>query len=332
MEAIDFVITWVDPTDTEWQKEKAKYSSPEITAANSEVRYRDWENLKYWFRGVEKFAPWVNKIHFVTYGHIPHWLNTQHPKLNIVNHSDFIPKEYLPTFSSNPIELNLHRIKDLRENFVYFNDDIFITAPVSPDFFFKKGLPRDNVALDSIFFGKDSAGFFNGADITLINKNFDKRRSIRKNLKIWLSPKNGIKNIIRTFLLSPWPWFPGIYYQHGANSFNKKTFSTLWEMEYEALSETCTHKFRKTGDTNQWLMKFWQIAEGKVSVRSGRHIRCFHIKEGNFSCVCQSIEQGRYKILCINDTSVTTDFENKKKRVIEAFERLLPETSSFEKW
>ena len=31
-------------------------------------RYRDWDLLRYWFRGVERFAPWVRRIHFVTWG------------------------------------------------------------------------------------------------------------------------------------------------------------------------------------------------------------------------------------------------------------------------
>ena len=81
---------------------------------------------RWWFRAVEKFAPWVNKIHFVTYGHLPKWLNIDNPKLNIAKHSDFIPQKYLPTFSSFPIEVNLHRIKGLAERFVYFNDDMFL--------------------------------------------------------------------------------------------------------------------------------------------------------------------------------------------------------------
>ena len=66
MEKIDFIMTWVDGADPEWLKEKAKYDGTTITTANSEVRYRDWDNLQYWFRSVEKYAPWVNKIHFVT--------------------------------------------------------------------------------------------------------------------------------------------------------------------------------------------------------------------------------------------------------------------------
>ena len=63
---IDFVITWVDGSSLEWQKEKAKYDKNPLTLANSSLRYRDWDQLKYWFRGVEKYAPWVNKIYFVT--------------------------------------------------------------------------------------------------------------------------------------------------------------------------------------------------------------------------------------------------------------------------
>ena len=59
---IDFVIIWVDGNDKQWQAEKAKYDGKTVTNANSEVRFRDWDNLQYWFRGVEKFAPWVIKF------------------------------------------------------------------------------------------------------------------------------------------------------------------------------------------------------------------------------------------------------------------------------
>ena len=100
MEAtIDFVLMWVDGNDPEWQKEKSLYES-DTNGDKRNIRFRDWDNLQYWFRGVEKYAPWVNKIHFVTWGHLPSWLNTEHPKLNVVKHSDFIPKEFLPTFNS----------------------------------------------------------------------------------------------------------------------------------------------------------------------------------------------------------------------------------------
>ena len=85
---IDFVIMWVDGSDPAWLEEKNKYLEKKIDTSNAINRYRDMGLLKYWFRGVEKFTPWVNKVHFVTWGHIPSWLNTNNPKLNVVRHED----------------------------------------------------------------------------------------------------------------------------------------------------------------------------------------------------------------------------------------------------
>lgn len=330
MEKIDFIMTWVDGSDTEWLKEKAKYDGTTITTANSEVRYRDWDNLQYWFRSVEKYAPWVNKIHFVTWGHVPAWLDTNNPKINIVKHSDFIPAEYLPTFSSHTIELNLHRIEGLAEQFVYFNDDIFLNAPVKPEDFFKNGLPCDTAAQNCIFFGKDSAGFFHGADIMVINSHFNKKVCIKKNWKKWLNPKNGLNNVAKTLLLYPWPWFPGMYFQHVSTSYLKSTFNKVWEEEFEILDKTCSHKFRKTGDVNQWVMKFWQLADGKFNVRPDDFARCYHVKKSNYKAMCRDLRRGTHPMICINDNARTFHFEAKKKQVNAIFNRRLPEQSSFE--
>ena len=92
---IDIVIPWVDGSDPAWRAERAKYD-PSATSDNSEERFRDWDTFRYWFRCIEKNAPWVRTIHFVTWGHLPGWLDPSHPKLHIVNHRDFIPEEYLP--------------------------------------------------------------------------------------------------------------------------------------------------------------------------------------------------------------------------------------------
>ena len=88
---IDFVITWVDMNDPKWQAEFAKYARHKGNEKNgvSEARFRDYGFLRYWFRGVEKFAPWVRKIHFVTSGQKPEWLDANHPKLNLVSHKDY---------------------------------------------------------------------------------------------------------------------------------------------------------------------------------------------------------------------------------------------------
>lgn len=59
---IDFVLLWVDGSDPQWLEEKNKYSEVKSNVNDDIVRFRDWDNLKYWFRSVEKYAPWVNKI------------------------------------------------------------------------------------------------------------------------------------------------------------------------------------------------------------------------------------------------------------------------------
>ena len=112
---IDFVITWVDMDDAKWQVDFAKYSGNKGNTKNgvSEARFRDYGFLKYWFRGVEKFAPWVRKIHFITCGQKPEWLDTTNPKINLVDHKDYIPIQFLPTFNSVVIEYYLHKIPDL---------------------------------------------------------------------------------------------------------------------------------------------------------------------------------------------------------------------------
>jgi hypothetical protein len=104
----------------------------------------------------------------------------------------------------------------------------------------------------------------------------------------------------------------------------------VWDKEYETLDVTCKNKFRKNGDVNQWVIKFWQMAKGQVSVRKDSFCYCYHIKETNFEALCKDIPSKRRKMLCINDTSKTENFEDKKERVKQAFEKLLPEKSSFE--
>jgi len=46
---IDFVLAWVDGSDKEWQKEKAKYCKEGIPGDNREERYRDVVDEYYSF-------------------------------------------------------------------------------------------------------------------------------------------------------------------------------------------------------------------------------------------------------------------------------------------
>ena len=332
-EKIDFVIAWVDGNDKEWLAEKARYSPSTMADSATPVRFRDWDNLQYWFRGVEKYASWVNQIHFITWGHLPKWLDTSNPKLHIVNHRDYIPEKYLPTFSSHAIELNMHRIEGLSEHFVYFNDDMFITREVSETDFFKNGKPCDTFGLNCIYFGHDSAGHFNGSNMEIINTEFkDQKKAIMKrDFAKWFSMKNGMRKVVKTMFLTAWEWFPGFHYDHLPSGFCKSTLKEVWEKYPEILDKTCMDKFRKEYHVNQWLFKYWQFCRGNYEVRSDKFGECFHIEEKNFNDLCRAIETQKYQMVCINDTPRTINFEEKKQKVNECFEKILPEKSSFEK-
>ena len=330
---IDFVIIWVDGSDPEWLAEKAIYAPPVHTDSRPE-RYRDWGLLPYWFRGVEKFAPWVNKIHFVTWGHIPKWLNTSHPKLNIVRHEDYIPEKYLPTFSSHTIELNLHRIKGLSENFVYFNDDTFITAPVSEEDFFKCGLPCDSAVLNVHCYAPSlPIQMIAINDTGLINEHFDIKETIKAAPLKWLSPSYG-KFLLRTLPLMFCPRFPGFYQPHLPSSLKISTTRELWKAEPEALDRTCMNKFRSAYDVNQWVFREWQLAENNFVPRSLSVGKTFYPdRDGKdeFVRAAEYISGRKKKLICINDCRLTEDeFEKYKHIIINAFDTILPDKSGFE--
>ena len=332
-EKIDFVIIWVDGNDPKWLAEKAKYeNNNNVNTDNRARRYRDWDNLQYWFRGVEKFAPFVNKIHFVTWGHLPKWLNTNHPKLNIVKHSDYIPKEYLPTFSANPIEDNLFRIKGLSENFVFFNDDMFLIKSVKETDFFFNDLPCDSAILNANISRRENKTHIEAANMDIINDYFDKNKVIKKNFFKWFNLKYG-SYLLRTVCLMPWHSFPGILNLHLPNSYKKSTFVELWDKEFEILDETSKRKFRYALDVNQWLFQDWQIASGNF------HPRNAHIGMNYALCddenynekVYNIIKKQKYKMVCVNDMVDDENFEKVKLELKNTFEAILPNKSEFEK-
>lgn len=330
MYPIDFVITWVDGSDPEWLAEKAEYSGVKGDSRN--LRYRDWGMLKYWFRCVEKYAPWVNKIYFITWGHVPKWLNLGNEKLVIVNHKDYIPKKYLPTFSSRAIDMNFHRIKELSEHFVYFNDDMYITAPVKPNDFFKKGLPCDTAILNPCIFGgsNDAVVYAAAAFSTIpINQYFNKKIAIKTNLSKWVSPAYGL-GWFRTLLLLPWRGFPGFMNYHIPYSYLKSTYSDAWEKSGDYLDETCMHKFRQNSDCNHWVFNYWQIASGKFYPRNPKIGQQYGIyDEDSANCAANDINAHKYKFVCLND-DITDNCEHIVEILTNTFDRFVGEKSSFE--
>lgn len=331
MDKIDFVVTWVDGNDPIWQAEKNKYS-PAALADTRNSRYRDMGILRYWFRAIEKYAPWVNKVHFVTYGHLPEWLNINCEKLNIVNHSDYISEEYLPTFSSRTIEINMHKIKGLSEKFVYFNDDVFLNAPIDKEFFFKNNKPCDFLYLNHIGFESinDVYALARISCTRTVNNDFTYIKSFFKNPFKYINIKYSLKNnLINILSLCNNGVFVGFDEHHLAFPYLKSTFETVWDKHEDILQFTNENKFRAPFTVNHYIFRYYQLASGNftpVSKKSrGRNMSLIL----DTSEIIKEIESDNYKVICINDSD-DTNFDNKKKSLIDAFEKKFPRKSIFE--
>lgn len=331
---IDFVVIWVDGNDSEWKEDFNRYKL--ISGDKQISRFRDWDNLHYLFRSFEKFTPWVNKIYFVTYGHLPKWLNVNHEKLVIVNHEDYMDKNNLPVFNSHPIEINLHRIKELSEKFVYFNDDTFILSPIKENVFFRNNLPV-NVALLGVM-SKNFKDTTVSNNISIINKytKNQKYKIIFQNFSKWFYIGYGIK-LFRTLFLLPLKKFTGFKSYHQPQPFLKNTFIELWEKEESLLKKISKSKFRTNSEINQYLFRYWQFITGKFypdtitnayKKRKFKNIRTVKDAEK----ISKDILSHNFQMYCINDalSEDINDFESSKNIINNALNSILPDKSSFE--
>ena len=148
---VDVVYTWVDGNDPVWNQARVdrlagltgtQSQTAGARESSGQARFVSRNELRYSLRSVHLFTPWVRKIHLVTAGQVPDWLDTDHPQIALVDHAEILPTEALPTFNSHAIESALHKVPDLAEHFVYFNDDFFVGRPLRPEAFFSPaGLP-----------------------------------------------------------------------------------------------------------------------------------------------------------------------------------------------
>lgn len=143
---VDIVITYLND-NSKWREKFNYYKQQEIEQgiieetskqAFGEERTRNWEFLKYWLRSVEKNCKWFNKVFLIVQDkdHVPEWIDTNCEKLRIVTHDEYIPEELLPTFNSLTITMYINRIKDLSNNYIYCDDDMFFMNPIKEDRFF----------------------------------------------------------------------------------------------------------------------------------------------------------------------------------------------------
>lgn len=231
---IDIVYTWVDGSDKNWLEKKnsqAEKTGKILNNSLSDALFKDNDELKYSLRSINEYAPWINNIFIVTDNQIPNWLNLKHPKIKVIDHKDiFIDKSHLPTFSARAIECNLHRIKDLEENFIYFNDDMFLGKKCSPDY----------------FFAKDGKPFVFTSEIIAFPNS--KQFNIKKNLSAMRNSHHAA--IFNTRVLLKQKLNKKVYarIRHGLKPLKKSILFSIEKIFYNEILNTSKNSFRTNED------------------------------------------------------------------------------------
>lgn len=227
---VDVVFTWVDDKDPEWSARYNHFREVDCGSAGlhakDPARFSNHDELKYSLRCVIKNLPWVRKIFIVTDNQKPAWFDDSYDKrVSIIDHHDIIPEHYLPTFNSHVIEAHLHHIEDLAENFIYFNDDVFVARPLPVGHFFKN---NGNAAL---FVSQKSLKIMNakGTSTPTLNASLNGRNLL-------------VKKFSGELLDSP--------LVHTYVPLKKSTYKKCWEFYEKEISDFLPNKFRSNNDLN----------------------------------------------------------------------------------
>lgn len=334
---VDFVVLWLDGNDPAWQAEKEQYMpKDELTDKNnSSARFRDWDFFLYWFRAVEAYAPWVRNIYVVTWGHFPAFLNQNHPKIKCVRHDQFMPKEYLPTFSCIPTELNIWRIEGISEHIVYFNDDMFLTRPVEKDDFFCGGLPKYcGTAYPRFPHSKMAAwehDMFNVAGVA--NDLFDLRSCVDSHPEKWFSSDYGKWEREWNHRAYEAGKITGMLFSHLGVPYRCSTMKKLWEIIPERLDSTCRNRFRTMDDVMHQLFQIYEIYNGTFQpVSSEYYGNFFNVSSENVLNIRECLLSENYRMICLNDWEGITeeDFPKIKKIMQDLLSIKYPHKSEYE--
>ena len=302
---IDLVYLWVDGNDPSWLKKRQRFLDQKI---NTTGRYEDNHELKYSMRSVEKHLPWVRKIFIVTDNQIPPFLDVNHPKIKIVDHTELLPKEILPTFNSSVLDYFIYKIPDLSEHFLYANDDMFINADLSPSFFFNEGIPILRMKYNPL--------------IKL-------KIQLKKTLNIRINNyRLAIENAYTIFQKKFNLFYP-ITSHHNIDACLKSDYKAIVEEVFRAeLEDSFFNRFRDKSDIQRILIIYYGLAKKTGILKYvGRKESCrIRVHRANYD---KYIRKYNPQLFCLNDTEHATD---QHRALVEPFLRkLFPEKAAFER-
>ena len=163
---IDIFLLWVNGSSTEWIQRRNKTAllyNITLTEHFLSARYDDHDEMKWALRSIEKYAPWINKIHILTDKQYPYWMKRDHPKVHWVDHDTlFYPGFH--TYNSIAMQFAANRIPGVSRRLILMDDDyLFLNHVTSEDFY-----DNENRTLIHGWFGSQPYNY--SLDINTIKK------------------------------------------------------------------------------------------------------------------------------------------------------------------
>lgn len=307
---IDLVYLWVNGNDPKWiAKRNACIGKPTDKQENCAGRYADSGELKYSLRSVEKYAPWIRKIFIVTDDQVPEWLDTNNPKVRIVDHKEILPTESLPCFNSTLIEHYLDKIPGLSEHFLFSNDDMYINRPVSPATFFETdGLP-----------------------ILYMNRKPFRKLALFFRDKVVGKPLSMYLKIIRNaaeLVEKHYGTYYGCKPHHNIDSYLKSTITFTNNKFKKEFSPMIPHHVRSADDVQRSVYSYVALAEKKGHLRYVSQSHSFRLHIDNHK-LYEKFKRNNPVFFCMNDSEFANDAD--RKTAIEFLDQQFPKKSQFEK-
>ncbi|WP_455132070.1 hypothetical protein [Microbacterium aurum] len=254
-DAIDIVVLWVDVTDQEWQRRRqAAGAAPQQYVGAT----HDWEMLRYLLRGIDQYCPWVRRVHLVTPGQTPSWLDPTSDDIVVVDQDALLPAGQGPSFNSMAIEVNLDRIPGLAERFVYFNDDMLVVKPTRADDVFPGGMPA-GFAIQNAITGSSAWSHWVLNAVGIVDRAFDKRAVMRRRPLQWFSPRYG-RHLLRNVALLPWTSFTGFFEPHLPMALERRTFAEVRDAAPQVIARTSAATFRTLDCVIPFVYRYWCCA------------------------------------------------------------------------
>lgn len=285
---IDLVVPYVNCNDRHWVRDFAEYTGIRIPNPS---RYRSWGTLKYLFRGVSEYLPFVRQIVLLVAkpSQVPSWVNTE--TVRVVYHKEFIPKEFLPTFNSCTIESYLWKIPDLAEKIIYINDDMFPTGLMEETDFFTDNTPHISFTKPYEYSPKTMYQAQCRSGIDLITKALD------------------LPSFEKGKITRP---------QHISTAFIRDNMLKVGELCEEAIAPT-TSRMRLTKNVNQYIYAYYQYFTNDY-INETISYKYFELTEKNWDTIKEAILSSTYQMICLNDTSAK-DYEKVKILLHKCFEQ-----------